>query len=128
VGPAVFVDANRLLGRIGVEGEARWLLWNQPPISESSYLAGPRVQLIAGRRMSLNAKFLAGGATFHNGDEWGGWAAYVPGATFGYRMSPRLMLRVDYEYQIWPGFVGTRGPRGLTPNGFSFGASYRLFH
>jgi hypothetical protein len=35
---------------------------------------------------------------------------------------------VDYEYQFWPSAPGGGLPtHGLTPNGFSFGASYRIF-
>jgi hypothetical protein len=129
LGVAAFADANRLIGRIGMEGEARWMPWHGVSgISESNYLIGPRFQVLGGRRLSLNAKFLAGGATFQQRSNTGGWAVFAPGATLGYRISPRLVLRGDYEYQIWPGFVGTNGPRGLSPNGFSVGASYRLFH
>ena len=127
-GIAAFADVNHLIGKIGLEGEARWLPWGQANVQESNYLFGPRYQVISGRRLSLNAKFLAGAGIFHYKSQWGGWAAYAPGATLGYRVSRRFMLRGDYEYQIWPGFVGNNGPRGLTPNGFSLGASYRLFH
>ena len=47
--------------------------------------------------------------------------------TFGYRLSPRFLVRADYEYQMWPGYVGVKGQHGLTPNGFTVGVSYRLF-
>jgi hypothetical protein len=128
MGVGTFVDVNRVFGRIGIEGEARWLPWGGVSgISENTYLVGPRFQLIAGRKWSANVKFLAGGGTFHRPPGWGGWAVFAPGGTVGYRMSRRLMLRGDYEYQMWPGFVGDNGPRGLTPNGFSVGASYGLF-
>jgi hypothetical protein len=128
-GVAAFADVNRLIGRIGVEGEARWLDWRGPGhnVKESNYLFGPRYQVFATQRLSVNAKVLVGGATFHLNNGWGGWVAYAPGGTVGYRLTRRLMLRGDYEYQIWPGFVGLRGPHGLTPNGFSAGVSYRLF-
>lgn len=130
-GVGAFSDVNRLLGPIGFEGEAHWMPWHgRSGMSQSSYLVGPRFQVLAGHRASLNVKALAGGGVFHpaRGGPWQGWAAYAPGATLGYRMSPRLLVRVDYEYQIWPGFVGVNGANGLTPNGFSVGASYRLFH
>jgi hypothetical protein len=125
LGVAAFTDVNHLFGRIGVEGEARWLNWRGPGggIKESNYLVGPRVQVFAGRRISANVKFLAGAGIFHQSTNWGGWAAYAPGGTFGYRMSRRFLIRGDYEYQMWPGFV----THGLTPNGFSAGVSYRLF-
>ena len=130
LGVAPFADANHLIWRIGLEGEARWLNWLGPGggLKESNYLVGPRYPVYAGRRLSANVKFLAGGAFLDNGRESGGWAAFVPGATVGYRLSPRLMVRGDYEYQMWPGFVNSRGQvHGLTPDGYSIGVSYRLF-
>ena len=128
-GVAVFADANRLLGPIGMEGEARWLLWHGPNITESNYLIGPRYQVFAGSRFSANIKFLAGAGIFDQkgSSSWEGWSAFVPGVTLGYRISPKLILRGDYEYQRWPGFVGALGPHGLTPNGFSLGVSYHIF-
>jgi hypothetical protein len=124
-GIAAFTDVNHLIGKIGVEGEGRWLNWRGPGngIKQSNYLAGPRYQIYSWRRFSTNVKFLAGGATFHRKNTWEGWAAFAPGMTFGYRVSSRFLVRVDYEYQMWPGFLN----RGLTPNGFSVGASYRIF-
>jgi hypothetical protein len=78
--------------------------------------------------LSLNVKVLAGAGIFHQANQWGGWSAFVPGGTIGYRVSPRLLIRGDYEYQFWPGFAATQSvAHGLTPNGFSVGASYRLF-
>jgi len=127
-GIAVFADANRLLGPVGIEAETRWLRWNGPNITQSNYLIGPRYQIFARRHLSVNVKFLAGGATLKTTrqKDWEGWSAYVPGATVGWRISHRLIVRGDYEYQRWPGFVGTLGPHGLTPNGFSAGISYRF--
>jgi hypothetical protein len=127
-GIAVFADANRIFGPVGMEAEARWLPWHGPGITESNYLIGPRYQVFARSRLSVNVKFLAGGATFKRALEkdWEGWSAFVPGATVGYRISRRLIIRGDYEYQRWPGFVGPLGAHGLTPNGFSAGVSYRV--
>lgn len=130
LGVAAFADMNRVLGPVGLEGEARWLPWRGlSGIKEANLLVGPRYQAYAGNRISLNVKFLAGAAIFSNDKlpSWQGWSAFVPGVTFGYRMSPRLIVRADYEYQRWPGFVGPRGQHGLTPNGFSLGVSYRIF-
>jgi hypothetical protein len=129
LGIAAFADANHLIGKIGMEGEARWLNWRGPGsgIKQSNYLVGPRYPIFTRRKFSVNAKFLAGGATFHHENNWDGWAAFVPGGTVGYRFSPRFLIRGDYEYQMWPGFVGASRAHGLTPNGFSVGVSYRLF-
>jgi hypothetical protein len=129
LGVAAFADVNRIIWKVGMEGEARWLLWRGTGVTQSNYLAGPRYPLYSGTRISANLKFLAGGATirYPHQSNWDGWAAFVPGATFGYRLSPRFLVRADYEYQMWPGYVGVKGAHGLTPNGFSVGASYRLF-
>jgi hypothetical protein len=129
LGVAAFTDVNRLFGRIGFEGEARWLIWRGPGfgVKQSNYLVGPRFQVFAGRRLSANIKFLGGAGIFHQPTYWGGWAVYTPGGTVGYRISRRFLIRGDYEYQRWPGFAGLTGAHGLTPNGFSAGVSYRLF-
>ena len=128
VGVAAFTDVNRIIGKIGVEGEARWLLWHGRT-TQSNYLFGPRYPVISRRNLSVNLKFLAGGATirYPHQPNWDGWTAFAPGITFGYRVSQRFLVRGDYEYQIWPGYVGLKGAHGLTPNGFSAGVSYRLF-
>ena len=130
-GIAVFSDLNHIIGKVGVEGEARWLIWRGPGqgIKQSNYLGGPRYQVLGGRKYAVDVKFLAGGATFHLNNMWGGWSAFVPGITGAYRLTPKLLLRADYEYQMWPGFVGGPGhAHGLTPNGFSVGVSYRILH
>jgi opacity protein-like surface antigen len=58
------------------------------------------------------------------------------GGGVDYRLSRRIYVRGEYEYQMWPGFVGPPDPQpiplqnrpnGLTPNGFAVGASYRIF-
>jgi hypothetical protein len=129
LGAAAFADMNRLLGPVGVEGEVRWLPWHGPAgLKQANILVGPRYQAFARRRVSINVKFLAGGAILYSDrlPSWQGWSDFVPGATFGYRLSPRLIVRADYEYQRWPGFAGPRGQHGLTPNGFSLGVSYRI--
>jgi hypothetical protein len=127
LGIAVFSDANHLVGKIGLEGEMRWLNWRGPGTTQSNYLVGPRYPVFNGRKLSANVKFVSGIAFFHSGGSSDLWAAFVPGGTIGYRVSPRFLIRADYEYQMWPGFVGKLGQHGLTPNGFSVGASYRLF-
>jgi hypothetical protein len=127
LGIAPSVDANHLLPyRIGLEGEAQFLHWRGPgPLTESSYLVGPRMPLWRYRVATLNAKFLLGDAhmslpkgAIGNGDHF----AYAPGAGVDVRVTRRINARVDYECQIWPTFARS----GLTPNGFSFGVSYAL--
>jgi hypothetical protein len=57
----------------------------------------------------------------NHGTGTGTYFVYAPGAVFEVKVKKRLMARADYEYQIWPSFLGGGG---LTPNGFSFGLSY----
>jgi opacity protein-like surface antigen len=53
--------------------------------------------------------------------------------TFGggvdYKLTRKISLRGEYEYQYWLDFPTARpGPLGVSnPNGYSFGASYRIF-
>jgi hypothetical protein len=129
-GLGVYVDWN-LLGRLGVEGEARWLRFNQLAGShEDNYLIGPRYSRRYGNFIPY-VKFLmgAGEVTFNDNYGHGGYFAYVPGAGLDYRVNHRFTVRViDYEYQIWPSALGGGLPsNGLTPNGFSFGVGYRIF-
>ncbi len=135
VGIAPFADYNHLAHRIGVEGELRWLSWHAPVsgLSEASYLGGLRYDLVGYKRASLNAKVLAGlGHIKLPADalgESGNYFALAPGLTLEYRVTRRVAARADYEYQKWPNFNGgTGGSGGLSPNGLTFGVSYRLLH
>jgi hypothetical protein len=135
-GVGVYVDANHVVQKFGAEAEARWLHWRGPGggFVQSSYLAGPRYKLFQRGKLSFDAKVLVGGGWITlNGDYSGDHGSYfdmVPGATLEYRITRKLTLRTDYEYQIWPSFSGipSIGNKGLTPNGFSLGASYRVWH
>jgi opacity protein-like surface antigen len=48
---------------------------------------------------------------------------YAPGGGVEYRVWRRVWVRADYEYQYWH---HTFGPNDLTPQGFTFGASYHF--
>jgi opacity protein-like surface antigen len=134
VGVVPYADYNHLFNRIGVEGEMRWLNWRGPGsgIKESNYMGGLRVRLITyKKRVSLNAKVLAGDAHFSSANVVGrgNYFAFAPGMTLDYRITRRVAVRADYEYQMWPNFNGgTGGSGGLSPNGLTFGVSYRLLH
>jgi hypothetical protein len=126
-GLATFSDV--MYGRVGMEGEGRWLIWLQyGGVKQTNYLVGPRFQALGGERYAVDLKFLAGGATLHTQSQWSGWGAIAPGITGEFKVSPRFIVRADYEYQIWPGIAGSHGQHGLTPNGFSVGVSYRVKH
>lgn len=143
VGPGAFFDFN-LHPRWGIEGEARWLHWNGIGSQvESNYLGGGRYRLKRFHRVDIWGKLLVGGGwiTTPNypqvGSLKGSYFVYAPGATLDYRLTHRLSLRGDYEYQIWPSFAGPptyntstgaliEHNSGLTPNGFSVGIAYRI--
>ncbi len=129
-GAGVYVDWN-IFGRLGVEGEARWLRFNQLQGSyEDNYLVGPRYSWHF-KKFVPYAKFLmgAGELEFNANQGHGGYFAMAPGGGLDYRLTRRVTIRViDYEYQIWPSALGGGFPsNGLTPHGFSFGAGYRIF-
>jgi hypothetical protein len=144
IGPAAFFDFD-LHSKYGVEGEARWLHWRGYGGGEveSNYLAGPRYRLFRFSRFDGWFKLDLGGGwiTTPNypaaGSLKGSYFAYAPGGTFDYRLTHRLMIRADYEWQFWPSFAGpptynattgkvVQNNSGLTPNGFSLGVAYRF--
>jgi predicted porin len=130
LGAGVLVDYN-VTRRWGLTGEARWLNWrghgNQ---NQQDYLVGGKYRFYQWHRFSFNAKFLVGGVwvTYPNEIGNGSYFAYVPGAFVDYRLSRRLSVRGDYEYQILPSAPGffDEPSNGLTPNGFSVGVMYRI--
>lgn len=143
VGPAAFFDFN-VTPKWGAEGEARWLHWDgQGGEIESNYLAGGRYRAYRFHRLDAWAKMLAGAGLITTpyfpvaGSLKGSYFAIAPGGTLELRLTDRMSLRGDYEYQFWPSFVGppsydlstgalVQHNGGLTPNGFSLGVTYRF--
>jgi hypothetical protein len=130
VGGGVFGDFN-LTQKLGVEGEARWLHWNGDlGETQSDYLGGIKYRVFKIQKLSISAKFLAGGVWIRYPLDigTGSYFAYAPGAIGDYRLTRRLSVRGDYEYQILPSAPGFEGQpsHGLSPNGFSVGVAYRL--
>jgi len=129
LGVGVYVDWN-LFGKLGAEGEARWLRFHQDlGTHEDNYLVGPRYSYRRGKYVPY-VKFLmgAGELNFPSGEGHGGYFAMVPGGGLDYRLNYRFTVRGDYEYQFWPSAPGGGLPtHGLTPNGFSIGIGYRIF-
>jgi len=129
LGLSPFVDVNHVLFRkLNVEGQGRILHWRGPGngINESSYMAGPRVSLFQYRRVQLSGKFLVGGAHFSIASPsvgQGQYFAMAPAFVVDMRLTKRVMARAEYEYQIWPSFIGNSG---LSPNGFSLGLAYAI--
>lgn len=134
ISPFVHTNAFLLRGRVGAEGQARFLHWHGPAgLTESSYMAGPRVYVFHHRNFAFSGKFLigVGHMDVKSPIGTGNYLAYAPGASVDYRINRRLLARADYEYQLWPSFKGTQtgtGHGGLTPNGFSLGLSYAFWH
>lgn len=121
-----------ITSRIALDGDARFLTFGGfEGSTERSYLAGPKIFILAGGRFRPYGKFLVGTGHIHYPFQIGdaNYFALAPGAGVDYRVRRRWIVRFDYEYQIWhnsPGF--SNEPRHqLTPNGFHIGVGYRLF-
>jgi hypothetical protein len=119
---------------LGVEGEFHQL--DDPNsgvgIYERTYEVGPRYFWRFGR-FEPYVKALAGRGVFnfppdpvhpHAGAAANlGYTIWAEGFGTDYHLRPSVNLRVDYEFQQWPGFP----PHGLTPRVFSIGVAYH-FH
>ncbi|HWG19609.1 MAG TPA: outer membrane beta-barrel protein [Terracidiphilus sp.] len=128
VGGGTYVDVH-FTHWIQLEGEARWLRFNQYyGEHQSNYLIGPRVPIRQlGSRSEIYGKALIGMGkmTFPFGYGYGSFTALAFGATVDYRLSRKVTLRVvDFEYQDWPKWLNNSA---LYPYGVSAGASYRVF-
>ncbi len=134
---ALFDLDHLFLNRLGVEGEARWLHFNNSQkISQNHYLLGPRYRFVRFGNFDLYGKFLLGGGwmTYPGNLGSGSYFAYTPGIILDYRLTRRWTVRGDYEYQFWPAAPGDQFTKpfgkkssGLSPSGFSVGVSYRIF-
>jgi hypothetical protein len=131
LGIVTHLDTSSLiLGRIGFEAEARFMLWHNPTdMVQTSYMGGPRVRIFRHKNLLFTGKFVLGYANLDIAPllGHGGYFAYAPGAAIDYRVARYWAVRIDYEHQRWPNFPcwhscgssGTVG--GLTPNGFTYG-------
>jgi len=133
-GIGVVADANHfLISKLGVEAEARWLHWGGPGngLVQSNYLVGPRYRLFRLYKLSGYGKGLVGESwmTIPGGYGSRRYFTYSIGPTAEYNVTKRFVVRADYEYQIWPQFAGiaTLPNHKLTPNGLSFGATYKVW-
>jgi len=130
-GPGVYVDLN-WNGRYAFEGEARFLRFNGLNGQyEDNYLFGPKISFFRRGKFRPYGKFLigVGKLNFPYQIGYGTYFAMAPGGGLDYRLSRRITLRAEYEYQIWPNAPGIAGiPNDLKPNGFSAGVAYRIPH
>ena len=134
-GATFYVDTN-LYRRVGAEAEARLLpLRATQNVRLETFLIGPRIST-HGRTLRPYAKLLAGRGEFRFpfNDAHGSYFVVAPGVGLDYRppahedatgdLRPsRFLIRVEVEYQLWPGF--TFG--ALHPYGVSSGVSCRVF-
>lgn len=133
LGGAGFYADWSLSQRVAVEGEMRFLHFNSTGgETQDHYLIGPKVALLRWVTVKPYAKFLVGLGknNFPYDIGYGKYFAMAPGGGVDYELSPRWAVRGDYEYQLWPSAPDIPGQtnNGMTPNGFSLGIAYRVFH
>jgi hypothetical protein len=124
-GGVLFAELNPTW-RIGLEGEARYLRFNSfEDVTETNYLAGPRVVLKPGPlRPYVKLMVGAGKITLPYHYAEGTFFIYAPGAGADYLLNDRVTIRlIDVEYQMWPDF-SSYGE--LRPYGVSAGIIVRL--
>lgn len=137
-GPSLWIDwayygpLQRLHG-FGIEAEGRDLSLGKPAgypgnLRQATALGGVIYKWRDFHHVHPYGKFLLGFGKM----EFAGTASdpyytndsrtvYSPGLGLEYRVYRNVLLRADYEYQIWPQFFG---PGSRNPQGFTIGASY----
>ncbi len=122
----VDVDTNR---RIGVEGEARWLLFHQTyNVTTTTYMIGPRYHRDYGR-FEPYVKGLVGIGEFNFPYNLakGSYLVIAPGGGLDFRINRRFRLRaVDFEYQLWPQFNYGLNNVMMSSYGISTGIRVRI--
>jgi hypothetical protein len=124
VGVGGFVDLN-LRGHLGVEGELRFLRYNQTyDVHEDNYELGPRYRWRI-RRWEPYGKFMIGNGRFNFPFSYGhgGYLMLVPGGGLDVHFRRFTIRAIDYEYQHWTNFQKS----ALSPDGFSSGIAYLVF-
>jgi hypothetical protein len=130
-GIGIYADLN-VFQRYGLEGEARFLDFNNPGgLTEKSFLGGPFATVYRRGRLSGNVRFVGGAGlvTYTGGIGYGSYFEFATGGNVEYRFAHKLKARFDYEHQWMPSAPGLPGipNMGLTPDGYSGGVSYRIF-
>jgi hypothetical protein len=125
LGVTGFVDADTKR-RLGIEGEARWLVFHQTnDVHASTYTIGPRYHVNIGRFQPY-AKGLVGIGEFNFPYNYahGSYLVVTPGGGVDFSLNRRIHLRIaDVEYQYWPQF--TFG--AMSSFGVSSGVRVRIF-
>jgi opacity protein-like surface antigen len=126
-GIGAFVDV-RFTRWVQVEAEGRWLRFNQlENIYEDNYLIGPRVPIHHFKflRATPYGKVLIGlgKMNFQDNDATGRFTAIAYGGGSDFKLTNRINVRGDFEYQQWPRWLNS----SIYPYGLSLGVSYRVF-
>lgn len=129
-GLGIYANTN-LIGRFGVEGEARFLNFTKPAgLTQKSFLIGPNATVFHYKHFSGNIRFVGGVGfvTYPNGIGYGSYFEFAPAGDVEYQFSHKWKARFDYEHQFIPSAPGLPGQptNGLTPAGYSGGISYRI--
>jgi hypothetical protein len=123
VSAVVDVDTRR---RIGIEGEARWLMFHETDgLHATTWSVGPRYHFSKGK-LQFYGKGLVGigDFTFPYNYAYGRYLVISPGGGVDYRWRRKISFRlVDFEYQFWPQF--TFG--AMNSYGVSAGVRYHIF-
>jgi hypothetical protein len=118
---------------IGVEGNVRFMQFNKfsGKLTQNTYAGGARF-IYNKNKFAPFGKVMYGLATttfppfsFNPNYTSDSYPYYSIGAGLDYKVNRRISIRGEYEYQFWSNFQGRSKP--LEPNGFTFGASYRIF-
>jgi hypothetical protein len=125
-GIGAFVDA-RFNRWVQVEAEGRWLRFNQfENIYEDNYLIGPRFPIHTFKFMNATpyGKVLVGYGklNFENNVAYGRFTDIAYGGGVDFRVTNRISVRGDFEYQQWPSWLNST----LYPYGASAGVSYKI--
>jgi hypothetical protein len=126
-GIGAFVDV-KFTRWIQIEGEARWLRFNEfEDIYEDNYLVGPRIPIHHFHFLNATpyGKVLVGLGTmnFQDNDAYGRFTDIAYGAGSDFKVTRRISVRGDFEYQQWPKWLNS----SIYPYGVSAGVSYKLF-
>jgi hypothetical protein len=136
-GFSAWVDWNfnhmpRVLRGLGIEAEGHDINWNRPSsltrMRQDTGLGGLTYHSHHFRNLDPYIKMMGGVGSidfpsrnpYYTHDTFD---VFAPGGGVEYRVWRHLWARGDYEYQFWH---HTFGGHDLTPQGFTFGASYHF--
>lgn len=129
IGATAFVDVDTRR-KIGVEGEARFIDWNQTAdFHAETYSIGGRYHVNL-HRFQPYAKGLIGFGyvNFPYNGGTGNFLVITAGGGMDYRLKGRIYLRIaDAEYQAWPQFSYGLGTMNMTTATVSSGIRVRIF-